>query len=202
MLAQAGARLNPGHLHQIANHDYRRITIAERSADLPEFLRPSVRSNLLSTLRTAIDFLHDASDAASVAIALGSAFGLDDATMRRLVHGMILRDVGMLALLANLLDGDDPLTPEDRLRMHEHPLRADTRMLLVSDTTAVAGVFAAPRRPPPPPPPVASPSSRPCANAGAHPRTRPRRLSLHPQAPRPLYLVSTPKLTAVTTPLT
>ena len=176
MLAQAGSRLNRGHLHQIANHGYRRIIVAERSADLPEFLRPSVRSNLLSTLRTAIDFLHDAWDAdphalprpwgpdlalrravgefvdsatatprfpapgpvrrgvnqwyddaiaaASVAIALGSAFDLDDATMRRLAHGMLLRDVGMLALPADLLDGDDPLTPADRLRMHEHPVRA------------------------------------------------------------------------------
>ena len=137
-----------------------------------------------------------------MAIALGSAFGLHDATMRRLAHGMILRDVGMLALPANLLDGDDPLTAEDRLRMHEHPGRADTLMLLVSDIAAVADVFAAPRRPPPPATPATPPSSRPCANAGAHPRTRPRRLSLHPPAPRPRYPVSTPKLTAVTTPLT
>ena len=63
-------------------------------------------------------------DAAAVAVTIGDAFQLDNPTLRRLAHGMLLRDIGMLALPPELRESVAPLTPGQIVQVREHPLRA------------------------------------------------------------------------------
>ena len=70
-----------------------------------------------------IQWFDDAVDAAAVAVALGLAFNLDRSLLRRLAHGMILRDVGM-RMLSPELHSAESLTPDQRIEVRAHPLHA------------------------------------------------------------------------------
>ena len=71
-----------------------------------------------------LQWFDDSVDAAAVAVAVADAFQLDDPTLRRVAHGMLLRDAGMLALPPELRESDVPLTPDQIAQVREHPLRA------------------------------------------------------------------------------
>ena len=76
-------------------------------------------------LRSApLQWFDDAIDAAITALVIGNACRLDSPTLRRLAHGMILRDIGMLALPVDLREADGPLSPEQTTLIREHPERA------------------------------------------------------------------------------
>lgn len=69
-------------------------------------------------------WLDDAINAAAVAVHLGNRFGCDDATLARLAHGMLLRDVGMLSLDPEIIGNSGPLSAEARDEVRKHPMVA------------------------------------------------------------------------------
>ena len=69
-------------------------------------------------------WLDDAINAAAVAVHLGNLFNCEDATLTRLAHAMLLRDVGMLSLDPDLIASPGPLSPEDWQEVHKHPIIA------------------------------------------------------------------------------
>ena len=71
-----------------------------------------------------LQWFDDAIDAATTALLLGNAFHLDTATLHRLAHGIVLRDIGMLALPHELREATGPLTPSQTAQIREHPWRA------------------------------------------------------------------------------
>ena len=74
--------------------------------------------------RGPAQWLDDAVNAAAVAVCLGRAFTLDEATLHRLAHGMLLRDVAMLTLAPEVHDCPRELPPAARAAVREHPMRA------------------------------------------------------------------------------
>ena len=69
-------------------------------------------------------WLDDAINAAAVGIYLGCIFGFDDATLHRLAHGMLLRDVGMLVVPDEVRERPGPLPPDAWELVREHPVSA------------------------------------------------------------------------------
>ena len=66
----------------------------------------------------------DAVNAVAVAVYLGRAFALNEATLHRLAHGMLLRDVAMLTFAPEWRDRPGELPPAARAAVREHPMRA------------------------------------------------------------------------------
>ena len=63
-------------------------------------------------------------NAATVALYLGKRFNRDVATLARLAHGMMMRDVGMLDVPSELIEHGGPLDEEAWQAVRNHPVQA------------------------------------------------------------------------------